>query len=79
MVAWFYRHNMYREVGDTKKLMPTWGGAHPHLFHAIMDAVINNKPFSLSANISVGTPRPVSQTKTAQVFDDLTVALRPTP
>jgi hypothetical protein len=79
MVAWFYRHNMYREVGDTKKLMPTWGGAYPQLFDAIMDAVINNKPFSLSANISVDTPRPIGQTKTAQVFSNLTAALRPTP
>ena len=46
---------------------------------AIMDAVINNKPFSLSANISVDTPRPIGQTKTAQVFSNLTAALRPTP
>lgn len=79
MVAWFYRHNMYREVGDTKKLMPTWGGAHPQLFNAIMDAVIQNKPFSLSANISVDTPRPIGQTKTAQVFSNLTATLLPTP
>lgn len=77
MVAWFYQQNMYREVGDAKKMMPSWGGTHPQLFIKIMEAIIANRPFSINMNVTVGTALPVGQTRAAQVFNDGTVVTVP--
>lgn len=70
MVAWFYRHNMYREVGDTKKLMPSWGGKHPYLFDAIMNSIQSDRPFSLNSHITVDVALPVGPRKTSQIFSN---------
>lgn len=78
LVAWFYRHDMYREIGDTKKLLPSWGGRCPELLDAITKAVEANTPFSLNAHISFDMARPVGQTRRAQVMSDGMVQTIPT-
>lgn len=70
LVAWFYRHDMYREIGDTKKLLPSWGGQHPKLLDAIIEAVESNTPFSLNSHIAFDMARPVGQMRRAQVMSD---------
>lgn len=78
LVAWFYRHDMYREIGDTKKLLPSWGGRCPKLLDAIIESVEANTPFSLHAHISFDMARPVGQTRRAQVMSNGMVQTIPT-